>query len=573
MILRRVALVTIAFAATLAVGALLVAVLAVGGWTWWKLGILGCFVVMTPWLGLGPGNGLIGFLVLIGARHPARAVLPVSGDIETGPVTAPTAIAVTIRNEAMELVLPPVRALLDGLDASGQGGCFTLFVLSDTQDPALAATEAEAVARFAAAGSTPGRIRYRRRTGNDGFKAGNVMDFLDRLAGGFELAIMLDADSQMSADAVLRLVRIMQRAPRLAIVQHLTVGLPALAPLPRFFQFGMRAGMRTWATGQAWWQGAEGPYWGHNAIIRIAPFRQYCRLPALPDGSRILSHDQVEAARLCGAGWGVCVWAEETGSYEANPPTLPEFLRRDERWMAGNLQYRHLLAMPGLRPLGRWQLLQAILLFSGGPCYTAMLALAAVGIATTGAVHVPAGRLLALALAWPAAVYAPKWLGDAEVLLSRRRRASYGGAGRFLAGVAAETVFTLLLDAIALPHKTLGMTRLALGVRAGWAPQNRRARGVGWREAARMFWPHTLFGIAALVLLATGSRAAALWLLPFVAGLPLAIPFCVLTSSGTVSAWLRRRGIAAIPEEIAPARHLQAERAGAAAPATPAAMA
>ena len=51
-------------------------------------------------------------------------------------------------------------------------------------------------------------------------------------------------------------------------------------------------------TGQAWWQGDEGPYWGHNAVIRIAPFRAHARLETLPDGSHILSHDQVEAILL-----------------------------------------------------------------------------------------------------------------------------------------------------------------------------------------------------------------------------------------------------------------------------------
>ena len=66
------------------------------------------------------------------------------------------------------------------------------------------------------------------------------------------------------------------------------------------------------------------------------------------------------------------------GSTEANPPALPEFLRRDARWLAGNLQYRHLLRMKGFAPMGRWQLAQAILLFAGASLYTAMLLLAAV---------------------------------------------------------------------------------------------------------------------------------------------------------------------------------------------------
>jgi membrane glycosyltransferase len=521
---------------------LMATVLAPGGWTVPKLMLLLCFVGVAPWIGVCVGNALPGFFLLAFARDPARAVLPVVGDIETAPITARTAVAVTIRNEGMAAVLPPLRRLFQGL--AEYRDRFALFVLSDTQDPALAAAEEAAIAAF------PLPVRYRRRAANAGFKAGNVMDFLDHHADGFEFAVMLDADSEMSPAAVLLLVRIMQAAPRLGIVQHLTVGRPAAAAFPRLFQFGMRAGMRVWATGQAWWQGDEGPYWGHNAILRIAPFRRHCRLERLPDGSAILSHDQLEAARLRAAGWGVCVWAAEQGSLEANPPALPEFLHRDARWLAGNLQYRHLIRAPGLRPLGRWQLAQAVLLFAGAPLYTAMLALTAVSAATGGGVDFPRGRMLALTLAWTLAIYAPKLLGYAEVLLFRDRRARYGGGAAFAAGAAVEFAFTLLLDALSQPSKTLAMLRLALGSPPGWLPQNRSDRGVGWGEAARMFWPHTLFGLGVFALLAASSWLAALWALPFAGGLLVAIPFCVLTSDPRLSAALRRRRLAAIPEEL-----------------------
>ena len=152
---------------------------------------------------------------------------------------------------------------------------------------------------------------------------------------------------------MLRMVGLMQADARIAIIQQLIVGRPAGAAFPRLFQFGMRAGMRTWATGQAWWQGDEGPYWGHNALIRIAPFHQHARLEALPDGSPILSHDQVEAVRLHAAGWKVVALPIEAGSMEGNPPALPEFMARDLRWGAGNMQYFSLLRLPGMTWMGR----------------------------------------------------------------------------------------------------------------------------------------------------------------------------------------------------------------------------
>ncbi len=550
MLLRRTVFAAVAVSAAIGLAALLAAALAPGGWSVAKALLLLCFLGAAPWLGICAGNALTGFFVLLLARDPPRFVLPVAADLQRGELPPSAALVVTIRNEPMELVLPPLRRLLDGLDAAGLGARFAVAVLSDTSDPALAAAEESTVAGFRAADRDPARIRYRRRARNTGYKAGNVMEFFDTDGHGFDAAIMLDADSEMSAASVLLLLRILWAAPRIGIVQHLTAGLPAEAAFPRLFQFGMRAGMRVWATGQAWWQGDAGPYWGHNAALRVAPFRAHARLAALPDGSPILSHDQVEAARLRAAGFAVCVWADDAGSWERNPPTLPDFLARDARWLAGNLQYGHLLRAPGFRPMGRWQLLQAMLLFAGAPLYVAMFALACAAVALGETAEVPGGRVLALALAWALALYGPKLLGYADVLLSRRQRARYGGGWRFAAGAGAEILFTLLLDAPAQVSKTFSFARVLAGQRPGWAAQNRGTRGVPWREALEKFWPHTLLGVLGFAALACGSVGAALWAAPFAGGLLAAIPFCVLTADPRVSRWLRRHRVAAMPEEL-----------------------
>jgi membrane glycosyltransferase len=459
-------------------------------------------------------------------------------------------ITVPVRNEDLQTVLLPLGNLLRDLDRSGVGHAFTVFVLSDTQDHLAAAGEERAIAALQAADIPSKRIRYRRRADNSGFKAGNIMDFLDHHAAGFELMLVLDADSTMSADAVLRLIHAMQTEPTLGIVQHLTVGQPAASAFPRLFQFGMRAGMRTWATGQNWWQGDEGPFWGHNALIRIAPFRAHCRLPLLPDGNHILSHDQVEAVMLRAAGWGVRVLPEESGSAEINPPALPEFLRRDLRWLAGNLQYRHLLRLPGLRPMGRWQLLQAILLFAGTPLYLLFLLAAATAAATDAASPFLAGPAFALTVAWLGALYSPKLLGYVEVALSPAKHARYGGLGRFALGALLEIGFTLLLDAISIVAKTLAMLRLWFGVRTDWSPQNRGDRGVGWSEAVRLLWPQMALGVAVFAAFASAGWAATFWALPLAGGLLVAIPLCVATADPRFGGWLRRHKVAAIPEEI-----------------------
>ncbi|WP_137181274.1 glucans biosynthesis glucosyltransferase MdoH [Roseomonas sp. AR75] len=520
--------------------------LAAGGVNAIEALILLAVLLVTPWAALSAANSLVGLAILLGSRDPPAAVLPALRLARPGVPNAVTALAVCIRNEDMDAVLPPLARLLDDLAAAEAGDRFRLWLLSDTQDAALAAAEEAAVARFA---DGRANVRYRRRTENTGFKAGNVMDFLDHHATDEKFFITLDADSVMTAEAVRRLVAVMEADPRLAIVQQLIVGRPALAAFPRLFQFGMRAGMRSWATGQAWWQLDAGPYWGHNAILRCEPFRQHARLEALPDGSRILSHDMVESVRLQAAGWRVRCLPEESGSLEANPPAMPEFMRRDERWGAGNMQYWQLLRLPNFTAMGRLQLLQAILLFVGAPLYAAILFLAAINAVSGGGAATPMGALALAIFAQWLCYFAPKLAGYAHALLKGEVAARYGGRAAFAKGALAEILFMQLFEPLSTLNKAIFLATLPFGRRTGWAPQNRAERGIAWGDAARLLWPHTLVGVALTLAFASVSLPALLLALPFTLGMVLAVPLCVLSADPRISAWLRERRIAATPEE------------------------
>jgi membrane glycosyltransferase len=509
--------------------------------------ILLCLLGVTPWAALSAGNSLLGLVILLGSRDPPAAVLPALARVRDNPPRGLTALAVCIRNEDMGAVLPPLGALLDGLAERGAADRFVLWLLSDTQDPALAEAEDAAVRAFA---ETRDNVGYRRRVENTGFKAGNVMDFLDHNAGEAAFFITLDADSVMTPDAVLRLVAVMEAEPDLAIVQQLIVGRPATAAFPRLFQFGMRAGMRSWATGQAWWQLDAGPYWGHNAILRCEPFRRHARLEALPDGSRILSHDMVESVRLQAAGWRVRCLPAEDGSMEANPPAMPEFLRRDERWGAGNMQYFRLFGLPGMTMLGRLQLLQAILLFLGAPLYALILLLTALNAATGAGAETPMGALALAIFAHWLCYFAPKLSGYAQALVQARIAAPYGGRAAFAKGAVAEVVFMQLFEPLSTLNKAIFLLTLPFGRRVGWAPQNRADRGIAWRDAARLLWLHMLVGVVLTLIFAAVSLPALLLALPFTLGMVLAIPLCVLSAGPALSAWLRARRIAATPEEL-----------------------
>src|SRR4029450_6355588 len=85
------------------------------------------------------------------------------------------------------------------------------------------------------------------------------------------------------------------------------------------------------------------------------------------------SPPQVEAVLLRRAGYRARGLAGEGSSFEQNPPTLVEFIRRDLRWCQGNMQYWHFLRTPGLRPVSRYQVAFAILMFLGSPAWIALL--------------------------------------------------------------------------------------------------------------------------------------------------------------------------------------------------------
>src|SRR5262249_59058890 len=119
----------------------------------------------------------------------------------------------------------------------------------------IAVGEEEQLGACAAAWKGLVPVTYRRREVNTGFKAGNVRDFCERWGDRHELAVTLDADSFMTAAAVLRLVRVMQANPRLGILQGLVVGMPSTSAFARIFQFGMRLGMRSYTIAGACRQG------------------------------------------------------------------------------------------------------------------------------------------------------------------------------------------------------------------------------------------------------------------------------------------------------------------------------
>lgn len=545
-------------------------VLGAGGWTLTDAVIFAAFLLGAPWTVLGFWNAAIGLWLLHGVKDGMTRVAPfaAAGDAAV-PLQVRTAILMTLRNEDPVRAFARLRIVKRSLDATGAGVWFDYFVLSDTNSAEAAAAEERLAADWAAEIGEPGRVTYRRRTDNTGFKAGNLRDFCERWGERYELMLPLDADSVMSGDAIVRLARVMQAHPKLGILQSLVVGMPSKSAFARVFQFGMRQGMRPYTMGAAWWGGECGPFWGHNAMVRIAPFRDACHLPVLPGGpplgGAVMSHDQVEAVLMRRAGYEARVLPEETGSWEENPPTMLDFAKRDLRWCLGNLQYLKLLDLPGLQPMSRFQLVWAILMFLGLPAWTLMIALVPVKVLEDGGVaSYPAGWAALLYGLFLAMYLSPKLAGLADIVLTRGGVQRYGGSLRFAASALVEIVFSFLQGAVSSFRTTLFMIGLVFGqVRIGWNGQARDVHSLSFATAFAGLWPHLLFGLYVCGSLLLLSPTVLIWSLPLTAGYLLAIPFAMLTASPRLGWWFVRSGLCGIPEDFDPPAELAAIENGA----------
>jgi membrane glycosyltransferase len=527
------------------------------------------FAITLPWSVIGFWNACIGFVVMRGARDPVAAVNPLAHSIRGDePILAATAILVCIRNEVPTQVTRNLMPLLDGLVAAEVVSRFRIYLLSDTSDANLIAAEEACFNAFIDHRRDGIEIIYRRRANNTGFKAGNIRDFCDKWGNTCEFAITFDADSFMPAEAVLRILRIMQANPTLGILQTLAIGMPSTSAFARLFQFGMRLGMHAHTLGAAWWQGDCGPYWGHNAIFRLAPFIEHCQMPILPGrgplGGHVLSHDQVEAALMRRAGFAVRVLPVEGISWEENPPTLMEFIRRDLRWCHGNMQYWRLLTMPGLKPVSRFQFVFAILMYLGSPAWMALLALGTIAIVLSDESSAPIGRsgpgttLFAITLFM---IFAPKMATCIDLLARRSARQAYGGALRFLVNVVSESLFSILLSPIMALTHAIFLFRLIVLRRGGtWNSQNRLSHAVPWSLAWARLWPQTLAGVAVLATIAMKMPHNIGYALMGASGLALSVPFAVATASPLIGRLFTRWGIGRIPEETEPPAALAALR-------------
>jgi membrane glycosyltransferase len=554
-------------------------ILAANGLTGLERVGLVLFYVLFVWITGAFWTALAGFLVRLRGRDPVTLE---PRALAGRPLAARTAIVMPIYNEDTARVTAGLDVIWSSLSRLAEQAAFDLFILSDTRKLEIAAAEEVAWRALVARHHARGRIFYRRRAENTGRKAGNIADFVRAWGGAYEYAIVLDADSIMSGEALVMLARLMDAHPQAGIIQALPLPAGRETLFARLIQFAARLSSPMLASGLAWWQLGDGNYWGHNAILRLQPFAAFCDLPRLPGspplGGEILSHDFVEAAFMRRAGFQVWLLPEDSGSWEEVPSNIIDYAARDRRWAQGNLQHLGLLPMRGLHWLSRVHLLTGVLSYASSPLWLLVLLLSST-VVILDALHghqyfkpgayalFPTwpkyrdGEIVALLSITVAVLLVPKLFGALLAVKDSRLRRGFGGAGRLFASLGIEQLFSILLaPAMMLFHTTFVVTTLA-GKPVVWHAQERGDRGIGVLEALLRHKWHLVIGIAwGAVILAFAPRYI-WWLLPVLAGMVLAVPLTVVTSRTSAGLWLRRHGLLLTPEETEPPAELAALRA------------
>ncbi|HZP86128.1 MAG TPA: glucans biosynthesis glucosyltransferase MdoH [Burkholderiales bacterium] len=542
-----------------------------------ELVILVLFAILSCWVSAGFWMALMGFVTLLTGRDRYAISATAAGNAAIDP-QARTAIVMPICNEDVSRVFAGLRATYESLARTGELPQFDFFVLSDTNNPDTRVAEIDAWTQMCREMKAFGRVFYRWRQHRIKRKSGNIGDFCRRWGRNYRYMVILDADSVMSGKCLVSLVRMMEANPNAGIIQSAPSAAGHNSLYARIQQFANRVYGPLFVAGLHYFELGEAHYWGHNAIIRTAPFIEHCALARLPGrgvlSGEILSHDFVEAALMRRAGWAVWIAYDLPGSHEEMPPNLIDELKRDRRWCQGNLINFRLSFARGLHPSHRAVFLTGAMAYVSAPLWFAFLLLSTALLALHTLVEpqyfVRPSQLFPV---WPewhpergvnlyiftaTLLFLPKILGLLLIVLHGARE--FGGRLRLAVSVFAEMLFSALLA----PVRMLFHTQFVVGALTGWKVQwkspPREDTETTWSDALRHHGVQSMLGICWAVLVYWLNPAFLWWLLPVVGALAVSVPLSVCSSRVALGRQAREYRFFLTPEESHPPRELRSVR-------------
>jgi len=537
-----------------------------------EMATLALFAILFAWISAGFWTAIAGWILLMRGKDEhavGRGPLP---ELDG---RARTAIVMPICNEDVGRVFAGLRATAESLERTGQSRHFDFFILSDTGDPdaRVAETDAWLALRREMAGRM--QVYYRWRQHHIKRKSGNVADFCRRWGKDYRYMVVLDADSVMSGDCLVRLARMMEADASAGIIQTAPRAFGRDTLFARVQQFATAAYGPLFTAGLHFWQLGEAHYWGHNAIIRVEPFMRHCALGRLPGegalSGEILSHDFVEAALMRRAGWGVWIAYDLPGSYEEMPPNLIDELARDRRWCLGNLMNLRLFRLEGLHPAHRAVFMIGVMAYVSAPLWFLTLLLGTALLAQY-TLWIPAyfTQPYQLYPRWPEwhpqwafalfsstalVLFLPKLL--ATVWIWTRAAGAFGRGKRAAISVVIETLFSALFAPIRMLFHTQFVIAGIAGITVRWKSPARADSETTWSQALARHGLHTAIGVAWTSFVWYLNPHVLPWVIPVAGALVLSIPLSVYSSRVGLGRGTRRLGLFLTPEEIEPPAEVQ----------------
>lgn len=552
------------------------AILPYHGSHWLEMLILLLYAVLFAWVGAGFWTALMGAFVLALGRDRYSISASAGPGVEIS-AEARTAILVPICNEDVTRVFAGIRATYDSLVRTGERDHFDFFILSDSSEADTRVAELEAWLRLCREVKGFGHIFYRRRTNRIRRKSGNVADWCRRWGSKYRYMIVLDADSVMSGNCLKRLVQLMEANAKAGIIQTAPRASGRDTLYARIQQMATRIYGPLFTAGLHFWQLGESHYWGHNAILRVAPFMQHCALGRIegkgPLAGEILSHDFVEAALMRSKGWSVWIAYDLPGSYEEMPPSLLDELKRDRRWCQGNLQNFQLFTAKGLHPAHRAVFMTGVMAYLSAPLWFLFLvlstALLAMNVLSEPVYFREPNQLFPL---WPewhpewairlfgataTLLFLPKVLAALILLIRPAELRGFGGPLSVVGSVLLETLFSALLAPVRMLFHTKFVVGALLGWKLVWKSPPRGDNETTWREALEKHGGGTLLGLLWAAGVYWLDPDFLWWLLPVVGSLVFSIPMSVWSSRVSLGRRFRDARLFLIPEESIPPRELR----------------
>ncbi len=420
------------------------------------------------------------------------------------------AILYPVYNEDPARVVGSILASWEALRRlNGTDEHYEFFVLSDSR-PFLNRVREEKSVLEARRIMPDIKLTYRWRSINSNAKLGNVMDFLRRFSADFKYMVVMDADSLMSGEAIHRLALLCEGNDRIGIIQTNPVPILRSSIFGRMLQFSCQLYGAPFFKAIKHYHLSDSFYIGHNAIIRVDPFVQYCILPKLegppPWGGKPISHDLVEAALMAKHGFDVWFIPEIEGSYEEIPSNIIAFLIRERRWMQGNIQNIRVAWGFGLKHIHRDLLMGGFMAYFSSifwACFVAIMSVTQMGFLGGHDLKIDSPNVLIgtryLLFYSITLLFFPRVIGIVHCLVFRSFK-HHGGLLAVLLSCALDTLFSALFAPIVMVFVVRFLLMYIKSIPVKWGAQDRDDDLVPWTVCFRNFSIPLCCGLLLLVM-------------------------------------------------------------------------